>query len=110
MRVEQAGYYTIENRALTAAGAASLSGDRLPMERTLRLTGTIAPRSAAVTLRFPVDNPAHYAAWRLRAMLDGRTDPKFDGTLIIEPRKGHSSGGWTRAAMLDAMAARAGVR
>ncbi|WP_439623049.1 alpha/beta hydrolase-fold protein [Gemmata sp.] len=33
-------------------------------------------------------------------------NPKFDGTVMIEARKGHESGGWTRGEILDAMAAR----
>jgi hypothetical protein len=35
-------------------------------------------------------------------------NPKFDGSIIIEARQGHTSGGWTRAEMLDAMAERMG--
>lgn len=36
-------------------------------------------------------------------------DPKFDGTILIEARAGHSSGGWSRKQILDAMAKRAGM-
>lgn len=32
--------------------------------------------------------------------------PPFDGRILIESRKGHGSGGWTRAGMLDQMAER----
>lgn len=46
----------------------------------------------------------------LKASLDGQTEPKFDGRILIEMRKGHSSGGWTQKQMLDDMAARAGVK
>ena len=49
------------------------------------------------------------AVHRLKAMLDARTDPKFDGHILIDMRKPHSSGGWTEREMLDAMAKRAGV-
>lgn len=50
------------------------------------------------------------AVHRLKQAADKFTDPKFDGQILIEMRKPHSSGGWTRAAMLDAMAARAGLK
>src|SRR5262249_23561686 len=33
-------------------------------------------------------------------------NPKFDGTILIEARKGHTSGGWTRKEILDTMANR----
>jgi len=39
-------------------------------------------------------------------MTDSLQQPKFDGTIQIEARKGHISGGWTRAELLDSMAAR----
>lgn len=42
----------------------------------------------------------------LKDMTDTLEKPKFDGTIIIEARQGHSSGGWTRKELLDAMAAR----
>lgn len=34
-------------------------------------------------------------------------NPTFDGTILIEPRKGHTSGGWTREEMHEAMLRRA---
>jgi hypothetical protein len=46
------------------------------------------------------------AVRRLKDSMDRRTNPKFDGTILIEARKGHATGGWTRKEMLDAMAAR----
>jgi hypothetical protein len=50
------------------------------------------------------------AVRRLKDATDGFKNPKFDGTILIEARKGHASGGWTRKEMLDAMANRAGVK
>jgi len=50
------------------------------------------------------------AVHRLRDALARKTDPKFDGEIRIELRAGHTDGGWTRRQILDAMAARAGVR
>lgn len=42
----------------------------------------------------------------LKDATDRFENPKFDGRILIEARKGHESGGWTRKEMLDAMAAR----
>jgi hypothetical protein len=50
------------------------------------------------------------AVHRLKAAADRFADPKFDGTIKVEMRRGHEGGGWTRKEMLDAMAARAGVK
>ncbi len=33
-------------------------------------------------------------------------NPKFDGTIMIEARKGHEGGGWTQSEIMDAMAER----
>ena len=49
------------------------------------------------------------AVHRLKAVLDRKADPKFDGRILIEMRRGHASGGWTNKEMLDVMARRAGV-
>lgn len=43
------------------------------------------------------------AVRRLKDSTDRLKEPKFDGTIMIEARAGHSSGGWTRKEMLDAM-------
>jgi serine-type D-Ala-D-Ala carboxypeptidase/endopeptidase (penicillin-binding protein 4) len=66
-------YYEVDNRAVTvAAGATNLSFDRLPGSNVLRLTGTIAMGAEAQLLRLGIDDPAHYAAWRFRALLEAR--------------------------------------
>jgi D-alanyl-D-alanine carboxypeptidase/D-alanyl-D-alanine-endopeptidase (penicillin-binding protein 4) len=66
-------YYEVLNLATTvAAGPTALQFHRLPGSRTLRLTGTIAAGAAPETLRLGVDDPAYYAAWRLRALLELR--------------------------------------
>ena len=49
------------------------------------------------------------AVRRFRDAADRLKNPKFDGTVLIEARKGHTSGGWTRKEMLDAMGKRAGL-
>jgi D-alanyl-D-alanine carboxypeptidase/D-alanyl-D-alanine-endopeptidase (penicillin-binding protein 4) len=72
--VEALPYYTIVNRALTvAAGAAAEVGfDRLPGSDVLRLTGTIAAGAEPQVLRVGIDDPAHYAAWRFKGLLEAR--------------------------------------
>jgi D-alanyl-D-alanine carboxypeptidase/D-alanyl-D-alanine-endopeptidase (penicillin-binding protein 4) len=71
--VELTPYYTVENSAVTvAAGKTELNIDRLPLERTIRLGGTIAAGSKPEVIRLGIDDPAHYAAWRLKALLEAR--------------------------------------
>jgi hypothetical protein len=53
-----------------------------------------------------LNNAVHH----LKATLDKQTEPKFDGKILIEMRKGHSSGGWTDKQMRAEMAERAGVK
>jgi len=69
-----AGYYSIDNRALTAApgGDSRLAADRMPGSTLLRLSGTIPAGAKPETLRLGIDDPANYAAWRLRALLEAR--------------------------------------
>jgi serine-type D-Ala-D-Ala carboxypeptidase/endopeptidase (penicillin-binding protein 4) len=84
--VEAPGYVVIDNRAVTlAAGAAGVGYERLPMARTLRITGSIAVGAAPVTLRTGIDDPADYAAWRLRAMLVAR-GVKVSGRVTVRHR------------------------
>lgn len=71
--LEVAPYYTIDNRAVTVAtGKTDLDFDRAPNGNALRLTGTIAKDAEPELLRMSVDDPAYYAAWRLKQMLQAR--------------------------------------
>lgn len=66
-------YYEVQNFATTvASGATELEFHRMPGSRSLRLTGTIAAGAEAETLRLGIDDPAHFAAWRLRTLLQAR--------------------------------------
>jgi D-alanyl-D-alanine carboxypeptidase/D-alanyl-D-alanine-endopeptidase (penicillin-binding protein 4) len=66
-------YYRIDNRAVTVAtGTTDLNIDRLPFSTALVLTGTIVQGAAPERIRLGIDDPAHYAAWRLRALLEAR--------------------------------------
>ena len=72
-RLELLPYYTLDNRARTVAqGETSLSFDRMPGSRHVRLTGTIAAGAEPEELQLGIDDPAHFAAWRLRALLEAR--------------------------------------
>jgi serine-type D-Ala-D-Ala carboxypeptidase/endopeptidase (penicillin-binding protein 4) len=72
-RLELLPYYSVDNRAMTvASGATNLAFDRLPGSSVLRLTGTIAMGAEPELLRLGIDDPAHYAAWRFRALLEAR--------------------------------------
>jgi D-alanyl-D-alanine carboxypeptidase/D-alanyl-D-alanine-endopeptidase (penicillin-binding protein 4) len=69
-KVEGLGYHAIDNRVVTvAAGKTDIGFDRAPNGMVLRLTGTIVAGSKPETLRVGIDDPAHYAAWRLKALL-----------------------------------------
>jgi D-alanyl-D-alanine carboxypeptidase/D-alanyl-D-alanine-endopeptidase (penicillin-binding protein 4) len=71
--VDMLPYYEVQNFATTVAnGPAALRFHRMPGSRTLRLSGTIAVGAEPETLRFGIDDPAHFAAWRLRALLEAR--------------------------------------
>jgi D-alanyl-D-alanine carboxypeptidase/D-alanyl-D-alanine-endopeptidase (penicillin-binding protein 4) len=72
-RLENASYYTIDNRAVTVTGGGTnLSVDRMPGSFLVRLTGTITAGAEPERLRLGIDDPAHYAAWRLKALLEAR--------------------------------------
>jgi D-alanyl-D-alanine carboxypeptidase/D-alanyl-D-alanine-endopeptidase (penicillin-binding protein 4) len=71
--IESLSYYIIDNRAVTvASGATALSVDRLPNSREVRLSGTIAAGAEPETLRLAIDDPAHFAAWRFKSLLEAR--------------------------------------
>ena len=72
-RLDVSPYYVIENRASTVArGATNLDFNRLPGSNGLRLTGTILMGAPPELLRLGIDDPAHYAAWRFKTLLEVR--------------------------------------
>lgn len=72
--VTVADYVTVRNEAVTVAseGRTELAIERLPGSRELRLSGTIRAGGGDEMLRLGLDDPAHYAAWRLSRMLEER--------------------------------------
>lgn len=72
-QIEASDYYAIDNRVLTVAGKGeAIVTDRAPNGRLIRLTGTIGVEAAPATLHFSIDDPAHYAAWRMAGLLRAR--------------------------------------
>ncbi|HXG99880.1 MAG TPA: D-alanyl-D-alanine carboxypeptidase/D-alanyl-D-alanine-endopeptidase, partial [Sphingomicrobium sp.] len=66
-------YYTVDNQAVTVAeGKTELTFDRIPGSAAGRLRGTILAGAPPKTLGLGIDDPAHYAAWRFRTMLEAR--------------------------------------
>ena len=73
-KVQLPGYFTLRNEATTAAAGSKtqLFVERAVNGTELRLYGSIAIDAAAWSDRIGVDDPAHYAAWALKAMLEAR--------------------------------------
>lgn len=71
--LEHLPYYSIDNRAVTVAtGSTELRFDRMPFSRSVRLSGTIAAADEPELLRLGIDDPAHFAAWRFKTLLEAR--------------------------------------
>ena len=80
------GYYTVANHAVTVAGdSEDLAFDREPNGRQLVLSGTIGVDAKPELLQLGVDDPAHYAAWRLAEMLRAR-GVKMTGDVLSRHR------------------------
>lgn len=79
--VQAPGYYEIDNQVVTVTGKAEdIVADRMPNRTTLHLTGTIGVEAAPMTLRYGIDDPALYAAWRFGELLRAR-GVQVDGDL-----------------------------
>ena len=72
-RIESMGYYDLDNRAWTvASGETKLEFERLPGSRLVRVTGIIAAGAESKVLKLGIDDPADYAAWRFKSLLEAR--------------------------------------
>lgn len=72
-KLDMLPYFEVENRALTvASGKTDIGFERMPLSRTIRLTGTIVAGAEPEKLRLGIDDPADFAAWRLKALLEAR--------------------------------------
>ncbi|WP_326914635.1 D-alanyl-D-alanine carboxypeptidase/D-alanyl-D-alanine endopeptidase [Sphingopyxis chilensis] len=84
--VQASGYYEIENRVVTVAGKEdAIDASRMPNSRLLRLTGTVGAEVAPMTLRYGIDDPAHYAAWRFGELLRAR-GVHIEGDITVRHR------------------------
>ena len=84
--IEGSGYFTVDNRITTVAGKADeIETFRMPNSRVLRLSGTVGADVAPMTLRYGIDDPAHYAAWRLGELLRAR-GVRVDGDIGVRHR------------------------
>lgn len=68
------GYFTVRNEARTVApgGQPALVVERGVHGREVRVSGTIPAGAAPWRERLGIDDPAHYAAWRLAELLTAR--------------------------------------
>lgn len=84
---------------------------RLVTERNWK---TLGPKLTGGKVKIWVGDADDYflnnAVHRYKAMTEKLRDPLFDGKILIDMRKPHSSGGWTRQEMMDEMAERARPR
>ncbi|OYU14290.1 MAG: D-alanyl-D-alanine carboxypeptidase/D-alanyl-D-alanine-endopeptidase [Alphaproteobacteria bacterium PA4] len=68
-----APYFEVDNRIVTVAGDGdAIVAARAPNSRLIRLTGTIGAAARPVKLEFGIDDPADYAAWSLRRLLQAQ--------------------------------------
>lgn len=72
--VTVSSYFTVHNdaRTGTAASANSLVIERSVNRMDLRIYGTIPADAQPWTERIGIDDPAHFAAWTFKAMLEAR--------------------------------------
>lgn len=72
--VQIPGYFTLRNEAVTVAvgGKTQLFVERSVNGNELRLYGTVPADAKPWSDRIGIDDPAHYAAWVLKGMLEAR--------------------------------------
>jgi D-alanyl-D-alanine carboxypeptidase/D-alanyl-D-alanine-endopeptidase (penicillin-binding protein 4) len=84
--LELSAYYSVDNRAVTVAGGdVSLDYSREPNGMVVRLIGTIGAAAKPEVLHMGIDDPARYAAWRLKALLEAR-HVKITGKIDVRHR------------------------
>lgn len=88
LRIESTGLFAIDNRTTTVAeGGTQVMLERMPFDRVVRLTGSMPIGAAVVTRYIGVDDPAEWAAWRFRTMLEAR-GVQVRGTVRVRHRAG----------------------
>jgi len=85
-RLDLSTYYSVDNRAVTVAGdGVNLDYSREPNGLVVRLIGTIGAAAKPEVLHMGIDDPARYAAWRLKALLEAR-HVKVTGRIDVRHR------------------------
>ncbi|MEP9359719.1 D-alanyl-D-alanine carboxypeptidase/D-alanyl-D-alanine-endopeptidase [Sphingomonas sp. KR3-1] len=85
-KVEVMAYLTVDNQARTVPGdKIALGWDRDPNGKLLRVTGTIGVEAKPRVWSLGVDDPAEYAAWRLKVLLEAR-GVKVKGAVRVHHR------------------------
>lgn len=85
--VQMPGYFILRNEAVTGAPGSrtQLFAERAVNGMELRLYGSIAADGPVWSDRIGLDDPAHYAAWRFKQMLEAR-GVKVTGTVRARHR------------------------
>lgn len=72
--VDMSAYYRVDNRVVTVSGdGKSIIAERSPYSDIVRLTGYIGMKAAPDMIYLSLDDPARYAAWRMRVLLKARS-------------------------------------
>ncbi len=88
LQIEAPGLFVLDNRSITAPnGAESVTLERAPFDRVLHVAGAMPVGAAVVTRRIGVDDPAEWAAWRFRALLEAR-GIRVRGSVRVRHRAG----------------------
>lgn len=86
LRIEAPGLFGLDNRTSTVAqGSGAVLLDRAPFDRTLHLRGALPAGGDAITRSVGLDDPAEWAAWRFREMLEAR-GVQVRGTVRVRHR------------------------
>lgn len=93
LQVEVLGEARLDNRGVTTAeGIITVAVERMPFDPVLHITGTMPAGAAAVSRSIGVEDPAAWAAWRFRTMLEAR-GVRVRGTVRVRHRIGDAAPG-----------------
>ncbi|OAN60181.1 D-alanyl-D-alanine carboxypeptidase/D-alanyl-D-alanine endopeptidase [Sphingomonas sp. TDK1] len=73
VRVEAPPFFTVDHHVEVRSGATDIvTVDRMPFDSVLHLTGSLRAEGGTVHTEIGVDDPALFAAWRLKQLLEAR--------------------------------------
>jgi D-alanyl-D-alanine carboxypeptidase/D-alanyl-D-alanine-endopeptidase (penicillin-binding protein 4) len=85
-KLDLPAYYAVDNRAITMPGKETqLEYSRDPNGMFVRLIGRIGTEAKPEIVRMGIDDPARYAAWRMKALLEARR-VKVTGRIDVRHR------------------------